>query len=123
MSRNTKAVNVKTAMHINEPENTVPQLVGDPSQVVFAKAPPRGMRHTDTITTHHFPGLLPFGTVTMKVYRGDNWVIKCGSLRMTGFGGDVDDVVKAFVAKVKTEILGIVAEVEAESFTTEPKTY
>ncbi len=125
MSRNDKAKAVKVSMHIDEPQaNTLPVVVGEPSQVVLVpKATPRNLRHTETRVTHYFPGLLPFGTVTMTVHRNDHWSIKCGSVRMTGWGGDVDDVVKAFVAKVKTEVLGIASEVESSEFTTEPKSY
>lgn len=110
----------KTAMHIDEPQTATPAIPNDvPLQ---PKACPRNLRHTETRVTHHFPGLLPFGTVTMTELRG-KWSIKCGSIRMTGWGGEVDDVVKAFVAKVKLEIGYIANEVESSEFTTEPKSF
>lgn len=125
MARSLKAsepATPKVAMHIDDLVSALPTVIGEPEPLVN-KPMPRNLRHTETVTTHYFPGLLPFGTVQLRIVRHDRWTIKCGSIRMSGWGGEVDEIVKAFVAKVKLEIGYIANEVESSEFTTEPKVY
>lgn len=42
---------------------------------------------------------------------------------MSGWDGEIDDIVKEFVAKFKREVESANTEVQAESFTTEPTSY
>jgi hypothetical protein len=118
-ARMTTAVAAPNPLYIEPEPPTVPDIETPPVPRID-HTPKRNARYSETKTVHRFPGLLPFGLVVMTVSR-DRWWIKCGSCRMHGWGGTVDEVVKAFVKKVKDQANDAATEVGQDDFTTEDK--